>query len=374
MKRRDALAGLAAAALTPPFPARSRGAGQAGDTLPWADLEPLPPDTRARFTDLTRVTGEVVPNDEFFVLHHGEIPEVQAARFQLAIGIRGVPSAKTLTLDELAGMPRRESVALFECCGNGGVGMHGLVGAARWGGVPLAPLLEDLVGPDAREVVFFGADGADERLRGNRYPGRFARSLPVADALSPDVLLADTMNGDPLPREHGGPLRLIVPGFYGVAQVKWVERIEVWPSRFAGWYQAKDYVTVRGVETPSGILHTASVIGRMRLKSLVTRVEGDPGPDLRIHGLAWNDSASEISAVEVSVDDGPFQPAELLPSAHRFGLRRFVLGWPSAAPGEHQLVSRARDAGGVQPTEVEASRYQATPWENNGQVVRRIRL
>ena len=78
--------------------------------MPWADLEPLPPGTRARFTDLSRVTGEVVPNDEFFVLHHGEIPEVQAARFQLAIGIRGAPSAKTLTLDELAGMPRRESV------------------------------------------------------------------------------------------------------------------------------------------------------------------------------------------------------------------------------------------------------------------------
>ena len=374
MKRRHALAGLAAAALTPPFPARSRGAGQAGDTLPWADLEPLPPGTRARFTDLTRVTGEVVPNEEFFVLQHGELPDLAPQEFRLTLGRRNGRTRRALTLRELAAMPRRESVVAFECCGNGGVGMHGLVGAARWGGVALAPLLESLLDSAAREVVFFGADGADERLRGNRYPGRFARSLPVADALSPGVLLADTMNGDPLPREHGGPLRLIVPGFYGVAQVKWVERIEVWPSRFAGWYQAKDYVTVRGVETPSGILHTASVIGRMRLKSLVTRVEGDPGSDLRIHGLAWNDSASEISTVEVSVDDGPFQPAELLPSAHRFGLRRFVMDWPAAAPGEHRLVSRARDAGGVQPTEEDASRYQATPWENNGQVVRRIRL
>ena len=374
MKRRHALAGLAAAVLTPPFPARSRSAGQAGDTLPWADLKPLPPGTPARFTDLTRVTGEVVPNDEFFVLHHGEIPEVQAARFQLAIGIRGAPSAKTLTLDALAGMPRQESVALFECCGNGGVGMHGLVGAARWGGVPLAPLLDDLVGPDAREVVFFGADGADERLRGNRYPGRFARSLPVADALLPEVLLADTMNGDPLPREHGGPLRLIVPGFYGVAQVKWVERIEVWPSRFAGWYQAKDYVTVRGVETPSGILHTASVIGRMRLKSIVTRVERGRGADLRIRGLTWNDGQTEITGVEVRVDDRAFAPAELLPPSYPSGLRHFRLDWPAPAPGEHLLVSRARDVRGVQPTEDEASRYKATPWENNGQVVRRIRL
>ena len=265
-------------------------------------------------------------------------------------------------------------MAAFECCGNGGVGMHGLVGAARWGGVPLAPLLEGLVDAQAREIVFFGADHAEERLRGNRYPGRFARSLPVADALAPEVLLADTMNGEPLPREHGGPLRLIVPGFYGVSQVKWVERIEVWPSRFAGWFQAKDYVTVRGTETPSGILHTASAIGRMRLKSIVTRIEMAAGGDLSIHGLAWNDGASEIADVEVSVDGTPFERAELLPAAHRFGFRHFRLGWRSPAPGEHRLVSRARDAGGVQPTEEEASRYKATPWENNGQVVRRIRI
>ena len=375
MRRRQAVARLAAAALTPPFLARA-GPEQAGPSrsLPWADLEPLPPGTRARFTDLSRIGGDIVPNDDFFVLQHGDIPDLHDGRFRVALGYRGTAPARTFTLDALARLPRQEAVVGFECCGNGGVGMHGLVGAARWGGVALAPLIEDLLDSDAREVVFFGADGAEERLRGNRYPGRFARSLPVADALSPDVLLADTMNGEPLPREHGGPLRLIVPGFYGVAQVKWVERIEVWPSRFAGWFQAKDYVTVRGVETPSGILHTASAIGRMRLKSIVIRVERGRGADLRIRGLAWNDGASEITGVDVSVDEGPFAPAELLPATHRFGLRHFRMDWPAAAPGEHRLVSRARDARGAQPTEEEASRYKATPWENNGQVVRRIRL
>ncbi|MXW70449.1 MAG: molybdopterin-dependent oxidoreductase [Acidobacteria bacterium] len=370
MNRRRVLGALAASAAAYPF----RVSGSQGGALPWSDLEPLPAGTRARYTDLTRITGEVVPNGEFFVLHHGEVPDLGAPPFRLAIGPRGAPPVRTLGLDELAGLPRRESVAAFECCGNGGVGMHGLVGAARWGGVPLAPVIEDLVGPRAREVVFFGADHAEERLRGNRYPSRFARSLPVADALAPEVLLADTMNGEPLPREHGGPLRLIVPGFYGVSQVKWVERIEVWTSRFAGWFQAKDYVTVRGTETPSGILHTASAIGPMRLKSIVTRIEGAAGGDLSIHGLAWNDGASEIAEVGVSLDGNPFEPAELLPAGHRFGFRRFRLDWRSPAPGEHRLVSRARDAGGVQPTEDEASRYKATPWENNGQVVRRIRI
>ena len=368
--RRRVLATLAASAAAVPF----RVSGNQGGVLPWSDLEPLPPGTRARYTDLSRVTGEVVPNGEFFVLHHGEVPDLEAPAFRLAVGHRGAPPARTLGLDELAGLPRTESVTAFECCGNGGVGMHGLVGAARWGGVPLAPLLEGLIGAESREIVFFGADHAEERLRGNRYPGRFARSLPVADALAPEVMLADTMNGAPLPREHGGPLRLIVPGFYGVSQVKWVERIEVWPSRFAGWYQAKDYVTVRGVETPSGILHTASAIGRMRLKSVVTRIERAAGENLRIHGLAWNDGVAGITAVEVGVDDRPFRQAELLPAAHPFGFRHFRTDWRSPAPGEHRIVSRARDPRGLQPSEEEASRYKATPWENNGQVVRRIRV
>ena len=356
MNRRRAIAALAASAAAYPF----RVSGSQARVLPWSDLEPLPPRTRARYTDLARIAGDVVPNGEFFVLHHGEVPVLTAPAFRLTVGRRGAPPVRTLGLDELAGLPRRESVTAFECCGNGGIGMHGLVGAARWEGVPLAPLL--------------GADHAEERLRGNRYPGRFARSLPVADALAPEVMLADTMNGEPLPREHGGPLRLIVPGFYGVSQVKWVERIELWPSRFAGWFQAKDYVTVRGTETPSGILHTASAIGRMRLKSIVTRIEGAAGGDLTVHGLAWNDGASEIAGIEVSVDGNPFEQADLLPAEHRFGFRRFRLDWRAPMPGEHRLVSRARDAGGVQPTEEEASRYKATPWENNGQVVRRIRI
>ena len=370
MNRRSALAALAVSAAAYPF----RVSGSQGGLLPWSDLEPLPPGTRARYTDLARITRDVVPNDEFFVLHHGEVPDLEAPQFRLAVGRKDIPPAATFTLEDLTRLPRTESVVAFECCGNGGIGMHGLVGAARWGGVPLAPLIQELLGPAAREVVFFGADHAEERLRGNRYPGRFARSLPVADALSPHVLLADSMNGEPLPREHGGPLRLVVPGFYGVSQVKWVERIEVWPSRFAGWYQAKDYVTVRGVETPSGILHTASAIGRMRLKSIVTRVERTDGPDLRIHGLVWNGGALEISGVEVAVDGGPFRTAELLPAIHPFGFRHFHMTWPSPAAGEHRLVARARDAGGLQPTQEEASRYKATPWENNGQMVRRIRI
>lgn len=377
------LAPTASAAGRPTVPPTLRPAGRAparsatqpaAVVLPWADLEPLPPGVRARYTDLTRLTGAIVPNDEFFVLDHSGVPALPAADFRLELGRPGAPPQQTLTAADLRALPRAGRIVAFECCGNGGVGMHGLLGAARWEGTPLAPLLEPLLSPDSREVVFFGADPATERLRGNAYPARFARSLPLADAFAPEVLLADTMNGEPLPPEHGGPLRLVVPGHYGIAQVKWVTRIEVWPSRFAGWYQAKDYVTVRGVETPAGIEHRATQIARMRLKSLVTRVERAPDGAHTVHGLAWNDGRSEIHEVSVRFDDTDHRPALVTPTDHPYGLRHFHLPWPDPAPGDHRLTSRAADASGLQPTAEAASRYKATPWENNGQVTRRLHL
>ena len=375
MNRRAFLAAVGAAASVPPgVGPRPAAAQPASTTLPWADIEPLPPGTRARYTDLTGITGEVVPNQDFFVLDHSGVPALPPAEFHLEVGRRGEAPRRTLTPTALRALPRANRVAAFECCGNGGVGMHGLIGAARWEGTPLAPLLEPLLRADSREVVFFGADAANERLRGNAYPGRFARSLPIADALAPEVMLADTMNGAPLPPEHGGPLRLLVPGFYGIAQVKWVTRIEVWPTRFAGWYQAKDYVTIQGVETPTGIEHRASAIGRMRLKSLVTRIEADRAGRHTVHGLVWNDGRSPVTGVSVRFDHAPFRPAHLLPTAHPFGLRHFRIAWPAPAPGDHRLTARAVDGGGPQRTAEEASRYKATPWENDGQVTRRLRI
>jgi DMSO/TMAO reductase YedYZ molybdopterin-dependent catalytic subunit len=252
--------------------------------------------------------------------------------------------------------------------------MHGLVGSAEWEGFPLAPLLREVgVRPDTREVAFFGADGAEERLRGNRYPSRFARSLPVADALGEDVILAHRLNGEPLPAEHGAPLRLIVPGWYGVSQVKWLERIELSPTRFMGWFMAKEYVTVRGRRRGDALEHEATSVGKMRLKSLVTRVVRGAERDLRIEGLAWFDG-TPIDAVEVRIDEGAWQEAEVGRDSTRYDWTRFALVWPSPSPGAHRIVSRARAGHRTQPTEEEASDWKATPWENDGQVVRRIRI
>jgi DMSO/TMAO reductase YedYZ molybdopterin-dependent catalytic subunit len=252
--------------------------------------------------------------------------------------------------------------------------MQGLVGSAEFEGPPLGPLLRELGVPkETREVVFVGADGAEERLRGSRYPSRFARSLPLSDALGPDVLLVHRMNGAPLLPEHGAPLRLLVPGWYGVTQVKWLERIELSPSRFMGWFMAKEYVTVRGLRRGDEIEHRATSVGKMRLKSVVTRVVRSDEDSLRIEGLAWFDGTL-IDTVQVRVDEGSWEPAALERGSSPYDWNRFTLAWPSPSPGEHVLVSRARAGSQIQSTEEEASDLKATPWENDGQFARRIVL
>jgi DMSO/TMAO reductase YedYZ molybdopterin-dependent catalytic subunit len=346
------------------------------EILPWADLpSSFPPPSRPgiRYTDLSKIATPHVPTSEFFVLQHHEIPNIVPESWKLRV-IGCERGDVFLTLEEIVNRPSKRLAAAFECAGNGGVGMQGLVGSAVWDGSPLAPLLRELgIPPDTREVVFVGADGADERLRGNLYPSRFARSLPLSDALRPDVLLVHRMNGAPLFPEHGAPLRLVVPGWYGVTQVKWLERIELSPSRFMGWFMAKEYVTVRGLRRGEEIEHRATSVGKMRLKSVVTRVVRRGARDLRIEGLSWFDG-TPIDSVEVRIDGGSWEPATLESGSSPYDWIRFTLAWPSPSAGEHVLVSRARAGDRIQPTESEASDLKATPWENDGQVARRIVL
>jgi DMSO/TMAO reductase YedYZ molybdopterin-dependent catalytic subunit len=344
------------------------------EILPWADLpSSFPPPARpgVRYTDLAKITTRHVPASEFFVLQHHEIPRIAPDSWTLRVSGCERPEV-ALTLPEIVNRPSRRIAAAFECAGNGGVGMQGLVGSAEWDGLPLASLLRELGVPkETREAVFVGADGAEERLRGNRYPSRFARSLPLADALGDDVLLAYRMNGEPLLAEHGAPLRLLVPGWYGVSQVKWLERIELSPSRFMGWFMAKEYVTVRGLRRGEEIEHRATSVGRMRLKSVLTRVVRQGPDDLRIEGLAWSDGTA-VDAVEVRIDEGIWEPASLEQALSPYDWIRFTLPWVLPSPGEHRLVSRARAGTRIQPTEAESSELKATPWENDGQFARRI--
>jgi DMSO/TMAO reductase YedYZ molybdopterin-dependent catalytic subunit len=251
------------------------------------------------------------------------------------------------------------------------------VGTARWAGTPLAPLLAEAgVLADGREVVFWGADAGEETVREVTMPQHFARSLSLTDATDPNLLLCYEMNGAPLPAAHGAPLRLIVPGWYGIANVKWLTRIEVRDTRLMNRFMARDYVTIR--EEPAATEGAAPVwaetsVGRARLKSVpakVTRLGGQH----RIVGAAWG---APIAGVEVRIDDGPWVPATLdrTPGEDAaFAWRLWSVDWGTPAPGEHTVTSRATDtAGHVQPAPDDPwLTGKRTYWESTGQVTRRV--
>jgi DMSO/TMAO reductase YedYZ molybdopterin-dependent catalytic subunit len=280
----------------------------------------------------------------------------------------------SLTLNALKARPRQEVTFTLECSGNRSDLGHGLVGNAKWAGTPLAPLLKSAgVQDQGIEVVFIGSDTGEEEVGGIKMMQNFARSMSLADAMNPNNLLCYEMNGAPLPQSHGFPLRLIAPGWYGIANIKWLKRIEVRDSRFMGRWMARDYVTLREEQQNGDTVWTETSVGRALLKSIpakVTRKEGR----YRIVGAAWG---GPIERVEVRIDDGPWMPAQIDSSETApFAWKMWSLDWQKAAPGEHTMVSRAIDIeGNIQPTADDPRiAKKHTKWENNGQFTRRIRL
>ena len=182
------------------------------------------------------------------------------------------------------------------------------------------------------------------------------------------------MNGEPLPHDHGFPVRLIVPGWYGVANVKWLSRIEVIETRWAGRFMSRDYVTIREeTRDGGGTVWTQKVVGRARVKSVTARVISRGG-HYQIEGAAWG---GPIQGVEVRVDDGPWVSARILRGQDQdFAWKFWSLDWKDATPGEHTITSRAIDrAGNIQPAADDPSlATKHTYWESNGQITRRIRL
>src|SRR5215210_4402693 len=190
---------------------------------------------------------DVTPPGLHYVLTHYDIPAVDPATWRLEI-TGAVDRPLTLTLDDVVRRPSVTSRVLLECAGNGRARYEPrpvsqpwlleAVGAAEWTGTPLAPLLAEAgVAAGAVDVVFTGADHGVERGVEQDY----SRGLPVAEALRPDALLAWAMDGAALPPQHGAPLRLVVPGWYGMAQVKWLTRIEVLEQPFSGFQNATAY-------------------------------------------------------------------------------------------------------------------------------------
>jgi sulfane dehydrogenase subunit SoxC len=308
---------------------------------------------------------DITPPGLHYLLIHYDIPAVDPDTFRLEI-TGAVERPITLSLDALRELPRTSEPITFECAGNGRALLEPrpvsqpwlteAVGTAEWAGTELAPLLEDAGASDrAVEIAFMGLDRGVE----GGVPQAYERALPFAEGRH--ALLAYEMNGAPLPPQHGFPLRLVAPGWYGMQNVKWLTRITVMEEPFTGYQNAVSYRLYSADGEPG------EPLTRMRPRSLLvppgvpdfmTRERRlEPGP-VTLTGRAWSGQAP-IQAVEVSTDGGAtFDAAVLDASRGPHAWRGFSFEW-DAEPGEHLLCSRATDAAGnSQPLE--------PPWNLKG--------
>jgi DMSO/TMAO reductase YedYZ molybdopterin-dependent catalytic subunit len=311
-------------------------------------------------TPLESVHGWVTPNRLFFVRDHFREPAVEHRSWKLHIA-GCVNSPFELNWDELQAMPQRSVFATVECAGNGrsflserqpGVQWGaGAIGHAEWTGVPVRDVLERAgIQPGSVEVLFQGADRGSEADHPEVMA--FARSLPMSKALDRDTLLVTRMNGELLTHNHGAPVRLFVPGWYGVASVKWLERIEVVNQPFHGYYQSVKYTVKR--RSASGGLETV-VVGPMEVKAEIVRPAEGASLRLgtnRVFGVAWA-GEDAVSAVEVSTDGGrSWLRAELLAAPARYCWTLWEYLWEVANEGDYTLLVRAISSSGrVQPIE-----------------------
>ncbi len=307
------------------------------------------------------LTEPVLPANRLFVRSHFPVPALDAATWQLRIeGAVSQPFA--LSYDELRQLPATTLQATLECAGNGRARLtpkskgllweQGAVGNAEWTGVPLSALLARAgVAPDALEVICEGADQGNMNDE-PKAPGviAFARSLPLTKATRPEVLVAYLLNGQPLPPEHGFPVRLVVPGWYGMASVKWLHKLTVSTTPYAGYWQTLEYAYWQRHHGQPTLVPVAE----MQVKAEIARPalhEAVPaGQPYRVFGAAWA-GESEVATVEISLDQSQtWQPAHLLGAAVPFAWRFWEFSWTPAAPGRHTLQARATDlAGRTQP-------------------------
>jgi DMSO/TMAO reductase YedYZ molybdopterin-dependent catalytic subunit len=225
--------------------------------------------------------------------------------------------------------------------------------------------------------VFFGADHGEEEIEWRtqkfKLDQQFGRSLNREQALSGQPFLAYALNGEPLTRHQGSPVRLIVPGWYGVANVKWLTQVHVQEDAYLGKYQARWYRTLRGEMIDGEMKWKESAVTHMQLKSFVARVTKD-GSRYKVLGVVLNDG-TPLKTVEVKVDDGPWQAATLDTATNgKYSWKLFTYVWNGATPGEHTLVSRVTDATGrVQPTEQDLETKKSF-LEQNSQSPRKVMI
>ncbi|MBX9589921.1 MAG: sulfite oxidase [Hyphomonadaceae bacterium] len=313
---------------------------------------------------------DVTPTGLHYQLNHFDVPYVADDAWQVEVAGR-VARPASISLDEICTFPARTLPVALECAGNGRGAMSPrypsmpwmceAVGNAEWTGTPLRHVLERAgLLDDGIEIAFIGVDRGFDRGREHAYGRSLARDV----ALSDDVLLVWAMNGQALLPQHGFPLRLIVPGWYGMASVKWLHRIEALAQPYDGFQQAVVYQyrsEPGGPRTPVTHMRVKSLLIPPGIPDWYTRARlVDAGP-VTLTGRAWSGGGVPITRVEVGVD-GAWMPAELAAPLGPFAWRGWRCMW-HAEPGEHALACRATDANGeTQPLE---TRWDAGGFGNN---------
>jgi DMSO/TMAO reductase YedYZ molybdopterin-dependent catalytic subunit len=318
-------------------------------------------------TPLERLTEFITPTKSFYVRTHFPIPKIDRNKWRLRIEGE-VEKSFEINFDELTKLESKKIPAMLECAGNSrsflepkvkGVQWRiGGVGNAEWTGVPLSSLLDRAgIKSTACEIIFEGADhGKLEDPKSPRGEINFARSIPIEKAS--DVLLAHKMNGEELPPENGFPVRAIVPGWYAVASVKWLQRIIVTGKPFNGYYQTLDYAFWKR----DGEQARLTALSEMQTKAVITKpAEGETIPansNVQVRGAAWTGNG-EIKKVELSVDSGKnWSDAKLLGESKANAWRHWEFDWKAPAKsGSATLIARATDSKGeTQPLERDPDR------------------
>ena len=313
----------------------------------------------------------ITPNHLFYVRNHLNSPVLSPNTWELSIDGE-VDNPLIYTYDDLNKMPQKSLFVTLECSGNkrslyspptpGEQWEFGAIGNAKWTGVPLADLLNEAsLKETAVEILFRGSDiGQRPDLPGQF---QFERSLPIDKALAAETLIVLQMNDQPLPQKHGFPLRLLVPGWYGMASVKWLEQITALKTPFKGPFQAIDYVYL----PQENDYPNATPVTEIKINSMITQ----PSPGLQIpkgfytiRGMAWA-GKNMIIQVDVSTDGGAtWSKAKLTSPEHeKFNWTLWEYVWSIKLPGKHTILSRAVDSqGNIQPMK---AAWNAKGYANN---------
>ena len=340
------------------LPAVGDGSGFApGDTFYREELQLA---FRNRGMPLEGLQYDITPTGMHYLLTHFDIPKVDVGTWRLHLdGL--VSRGLTLTLDDIRRRPAVTLAVTMECAGNGRallsprpVSQPWLVeaiGTSEWTGTPLRGLLEEAGLKDGVVEVLF--TGLDQGVQGDELQ-YYQRSLTVGEAMRDEVLLAYEMNGRPLEPQHGYPLRLLVPGWYGMTSVKWLDRIEAIGEPFQGYQMTAAYRRAPTADDPGepvSLIQVRALMVPPGIPDFLTRVRLVEAGDVLLTGRAWA-GRREVARVEVSADGGrTWESARLGEPVSRYAWRSWSFPW-KATPGRHSLCVRGWDSeGNVQPTE-----------------------